>query len=388
MEIKELAKKYKEYIIEQRRHFHAIPELSLNEINTTKALTEELKKIGVDEVITFTDFHGVIGVIKSGKPGKTIMLRADIDALPVEEHTGLSFASTNGNMHACGHDGHIAVQLGAAKILVELKNELSGNVKLLFQPGEEVAEGAKYFVENGYLDDVDAVYGTHIWSQVESGKFSLEAGERMASCDIFKIIVDGKSSHGSAPHLGNDALFAAASIIMNVQSFVSRRNDPLNAVVVSIGTITGGQRWNIIANHVEMEGTTRVFNKDTRNIIEVELNNIIQYTAKALGVSARLEYTRLTNPLINNNENLNSIASNAAIKLYGSDSMTHMPKLLGAEDFGFLMDKVPGFYGFIGCKTEDMAYNNHSDKFKVDESNLHMGSALAAQFAYDFLNQK
>ena len=387
MEIRKLAEKYKDYVIEQRRFFHTIPELSLKEENTTKALAEELKKIGVDEVLTFSDFNGVIGLIKGGKPGKTIMLRADIDALPVEEHTGLSFASTNGNMHACGHDGHIAVQLGAAKILMELKEELSGDVKLLFQPGEEVAVGAKYFVANGYLDDVDAVYGTHIWSQVESGKFNIEAGERMASCDMFKIIVDGVSSHGSAPHLGHDALFAAASIIMNVQSYVSRRNDPLNAVVVSIGTINGGQRWNILANHVEMEGTTRVFNKEARNAIEGELNNIIQYTAKALGVTAKLEYTCLTNPLINDNDNLNKIAYDAAVKLYGEEVLTPMPKLLGAEDFAFLMDKVPGFYGFIGCKTEEMIHNNHSDKFSINESYLHMGSALAAQFAYDFLNE-
>jgi len=196
------------------------------------------------------------------------MLRADIDALPVKEQTGLPFASTNGNMHACGHDTHMAIQLGVAKILTELKDELPGTVKLLFQSGEEVGFGSKYYVDNGYLDDVDAVYGAHIWSGAEAGKFNMEAGERMASCDTFKVIVDGVSSHGSAPNLGNDALYAAASIVMNIQSYVSRRNNPLDAAVVTVGTMNGGQRFNIIANHIEMDGTTRAFNKVTRNRIE------------------------------------------------------------------------------------------------------------------------
>lgn len=388
MKIKELGQQYSNYIIEKRRFYHGIPELSLKEFETTKNLAKDLKELGVDEVITFPDYQGVIGIIKGGKPGKTVMLRADIDALPVEEHTGKPYASTNGNMHACGHDCHMAMQLGAAKILVDLKNELNGNVKLLFQSGEEVGYGAKYYVENGYLDDVDAVFGTHIWADTEAGKFNLESGERMASCDVFKIIVEGVSAHGSAPHLGKDAIFAASSIVMNLQSFVSRINNPLNPVVITVGTINGGQRFNIIANHVEMEGTTRAFSKESRNSIEREMRNIIENTAKALGVKARLEYNYVTNPIINEHDNINRIVQNAAIGLFGKESLTTMPKVLGAEDFCFLMDKVPGFYGFVGCynKELDAVYNNHSDKFDVDESTLYMGSALAAQFAYDFLN--
>ncbi|MDD2447625.1 MAG: amidohydrolase [Tissierellia bacterium] len=390
MNIKELAEKYNDYVIEQRRWFHANPELSLQEENTTKHIIEELENMGV-EVISFSDYNGCIGIIKGGKPGKTVMLRADIDALPVEEHTGLPFASTNGNMHACGHDTHMSTQLGAAKILVDLKDELEGTVKLLFQSGEEVGHGSKYYVEKGYLDDVDAVYGTHIWSGIEAGKFSLEAGERMASCDTFKITVEGISSHGSAPHLGNDALIAAASIIMNVQSFVSRRLDPLESAVVSIGTINGGQRFNIIANHIEMEGTTRAFNKKVRDVIEGELRKIVENTAKALGVTAKLEYNYLTDPVANNDETLNSVVQNAAVKLYGEDALQPMTKVMGAEDFSHLMSmkNIPGFFGFTGCYNEEIGaiHNNHSDMFLVDESTLHMTSALAAQFAYDYLKE-
>lgn len=386
--IKNLAEKYTDYIIEQRRFFHTIPELSLNEVETTAKLVEELKKMDM-EVITFPDYNGCIGIIKGAKPGKTVMLRADIDALPVKEQTGLPFASTNGNMHACGHDTHIAMQLGAAKILSDLKKEIKGTVKLLFQSGEEVALGAKYYANNGYLDDVDAVYGTHIWSEVEAGKFNLESGERMASCDTFKITVEGTSAHGSAPNLGNDALYAAASIVMNIQSYVSRRKDPLNAAVVTVGTMNGGQRFNIIANHIEMEGTTRTFNKEIRNLMEGELRKIVENTAIALGVTAKLEYSYLTDPIINEHVNLNSLVQNAAVKLYGEDVLAPMTKLMGAEDFSHLMAKVPGFYGFIGCYNEKIGaiHNNHSEFFLVDESTLPMGSALAAQFAYDFLNQ-
>lgn len=388
MIIKNLAEKYNDYIIEQRRFLHTIPELSLHETNTTKKLVEELEKMGM-EVITFSDYNGCIGVIKGGKPGKTVMLRADIDALPVNEKTGLAFASTNGNMHACGHDTHMAVQLGAAKILTELKQELPGTVKLLFQSGEEVGNGSKYYVDNGYLDDVDAIYGAHVWSGIEAGKFNMEAGERMASCDVFKIIVDGVSSHGSAPNLGNDALYAAASIVMNIQSFISRRNNPLDAAVVTVGTMNGGQRFNIIANHIEMDGTTRAFNKNTRNRIEGELRKIIENTAIALGVTAKLEYNYLTNPIINENEMLNRIIHDAAVKLYGEDVLVPMTKVMGAEDFCHLEENIPGFYGFIGCYNEKLGtiYNNHSEFFNVDESTLHMGSALAAQFAYDYLNE-
>lgn len=388
MNIKELAQKYNDYIIDQRRWLHAHPELSLQEVNTTTHLVEELENMGI-EVIKFPNYNGCIGIIEGGKPGKTIMLRADIDALPVEEHTGLPFASTNGNMHACGHDIHMAVQLGAAKILLDLKDEIEGTVKLLFQSGEEVADGAKYYVENEYLDDVDAVYGNHIWSGVEAGKFSIEGGERMASCDTFKITVEGVSSHGSAPHLGNDALLAAASIVMNVQSYISRRKDPLEAAVVTIGTIHGGQRFNIIANHVEMEGTTRAFNNEVRNAIEGELRTIVENTAKALGVTAKLEYNYLTDPVINENETLNRIANDAVIKLYGEDAIRPMTKVLGAEDFSYLMKDRPGFFGFSGCYNEKIGaiHNNHSDMFIVDESTLHMTSALAAQFAYDFLKE-
>lgn len=388
MKIKELAQNYSDYIIEQRRFFHAIPELSFEEVKTTAALVKELEAMGI-EVTTFPDYYGLVGVIKGGKPGKTVMLRADIDGLPMEEHTGLPFASTNGNMHACGHDAHIAMLLGAARILVDIKDELEGDVKLLFQSAEESCYGAKYYVDNGVLDGVDAVFGMHIWGTLDAPFMNLEGGGRMASCDNFKITVTGKPAHGSAPHLGNDAIVAAASIVMNMQTFASRVNNPLNPLVVSIGTIKGGQRFNIIADRVEMEGTIRTYSRDLRNSIEADLRRIIEDTASALGCKAELDYQYYLGPIINENEEINQIVRDAAVKLYGEESLVSMPKLMGSEDFALFMEKVPGFYGFIGAlnKEKGIVYSNHSDKFTVDEDVLHRGSALYAQFAYDFLKK-
>ncbi len=388
MKIRELAEKYEDFIIERRRFYHTIPELSFEEIQTTRELVKDLEAIGI-VVTTFNDYNGLVGLIKGGKPGKTVMLRADIDALPVEEHTGLPFSSTNGNMHACGHDAHMAMLLGAAKILVDMKEELEGDVKLLFQAAEESCYGAKYYADNGVIDNVDALFGMHIWGTLEAPFFNLEAGGRMASCDNFKITVEGLSAHGSAPHLGKDAIVAASSIIMNLQTFASRVNDPLNPLVISIGTIHGGQRFNIIANKVEMEGTIRTYSRELRSSLESQLREIIENTSKAHGTKASLEYWYYPGPVINEHENLNKIAENAAIKLYGKESLSKMNKLMGSEDFPFLTDKAPGFYGFIGTmnKNKGIIHSNHNDKFTVDESVLHRGSALYAQFAFDFLKE-
>ncbi len=390
MDIREAAQRHNNYIVELRRWFHAHPELSFEEKITTERIRCELEGMGI-ETRTFPDYYGVIGTIQGGRPGACVMLRADIDALPSIEKTGLSFASDNeGKMHACGHDAHIAMLLGAAKILSDMKEELRGTVKLLFQSAEESCHGAEYYIENGCLDGVDAIFGMHIWGTLLSPLMSLEAGGRMASCDNFKITVKGASAHGSAPHLGHDAAVAAASIIMNLQTFVSRVNDPLNTLVVTVGTVRAGTRFNIIASEAVMEGTVRTYSRELRKTIDAGLEKIIKGTAEALGCEAEFQYDRFPGPVINDHEDLNYIAQNAAVKLYGKEILTKMPKLTGSEDFAYFMEKVPGFYGFIGAlKPEDgITYSNHSDKFTVDEDALHRGAALYAQFAADFLEAR
>mgnify|MGYP002604731540 len=251
--IRELAEQYNDYIIERRRYYHSCPELSGQEIHTTEALKADLEAMGVEVELCKT-CHGLVGTIKGGKPGKAVVaLRSDTDALPVEEKTGLPFASENpGVMHACGHDNHMAMLLGAAKILTTIRDEIPGTVKLLFQPAEETAQGAKAMIAEGVLKGVDAIYGAHIWGDFDAPYIDVSAGNRMACCDTFRITVEGSSTHGSTPHLGTDAIVAAASIIMNIQTYVSRNNDPLNPLVVTVGKIDGGQRFNILANKVVM----------------------------------------------------------------------------------------------------------------------------------------
>ncbi|BAK97396.1 amidohydrolase [Oscillibacter valericigenes Sjm18-20] len=387
MSIKELAKQYDSFIIERRRYYHQHPELSWKEEKTSDSIMSDLEAMGI-ETKRFRGRTGVLGVIRGGKPGKTVMLRADIDALPIQEHADVPFSSQNqGVMHACGHDCHIAMLLGAAKILSDIRQELCGTVKLLFQAAEETCHGAEYYVEEGLLDGVDAIMGMHIWGTLDAPKINVEGGGRMASCDNFKITVRGRACHGSAPHMGTDAIVAAAAVINNLQTFVSRRNNPLNPLVISIGTIHGGDVFNVIADKVEMEGTIRTFSRELRKDIEGIMRDMIENTAKGCGADASLEYWQFPGPVINEHDDLNRIARNAAAKLYGEEGLAPLEKMTGSEDFAYFMEKIPGIYAFIGARNSEIGavYGNHSDKFKVDERALHRGSALYAQFAEDYL---
>ena len=387
MNYKELAEQALDYIVEQRRWCHQNPELSLEEVQTTEHIAAELQKMGYTEIQRFPDHTGLCAMLRGGKAEKacrTVALRADIDALPVEEKTGLPFASRNkGVMHACGHDCHISMLLGAAKMLMETKDELQGNVKLIFQAAEEPCHGAEYYVEAGILDGVDAIMGQHVWATLEEPYINVQAGPRMASVDNFVIKVDGVSAHGTQPHLGVDALLAAAAIVSNIQSFVSRTNDPLNPLVVNIGEMHAGQRYNIIANHAELFGTTRTYNAEFRMKIEAGLRRIAENTAKAFGATATVEYDYYANSLYNDDEELNKIAHDAAVKLYGEACLKELPQMMGSEDFAFFADKIPAVFGFLGTRNEElgMTVGNHNDRYTVHEPVLQRGAALYAQFA-------
>lgn len=390
MDIKEKAENIKDYIIEMRRHFHQNPELSLEEFETTKKIVNELEKMGI-EVSTFKDgLTGCVGTIKGAKEGKTLLLRADIDALSVHEKTNLEFASrVDGKMHACGHDCHAAMLLGVAKILSEMKDKFSGNIKLFFQAAEEIGLGAKLSIEQGVMDNVDACYGVHVTPRFESPKINMQYGERMAATDVFKLTVEGTSSHGSSPHLGHDAIVASAAIITALQTIVSRINNPLKPAVVTIGTIKGGQRFNIIANEVIMEGNVRTFDEIFRKEIETHIREIAESVAKAHSCTAKLEYRYGTGVVLNKDKNLVDIAQNAVKKLYGEDSLVEMEKITGGEDFSLLMEKAPGIFGYIGTRNPRVPGSekiNHHECFTVDEDALIRGTAVAVQFALDYLN--
>lgn len=386
MDIKQLAEEADGYITERRRYYHACPEVSGAEKATCAAIEEDLEAMGV-EVRRMEGCCGLVGTIRGGKPGKTVALRTDIDGLQVEEKTGLPFASQNGCMHACGHDAHIAMLLGAAKILTQVRQELCGEVRLLVQPAEETATGAKQMVAQGAMKGVDAVYGAHIWGGLEAPAVDVGAGNRMAGCDLFTLTVEGVSAHGSAPNLGVDAVVAAASVIMNIQTYVSRINDPVDPLVVTIGVIHGGSRFNIIANKVVMEGTVRYYSKSVS--AEKEIRRIAEQTAAALGAKAALDYQYMTTPIINANPRLNRIAEQAVTKLYGAACAVKNRAIMGSEDFCFFADEAPGFFAFVGGSntSKGITYTNHHEKFTVDEEVLHRGSAVMAQFAADFLNE-
>ena len=390
MDIRALAVEYSPYIIERRRYYHAHPELSFKEWETTKSLIEDVKALGYEVQDFLPEYPGLVATLNTGKPGRTVMLRADIDALPVKEGTGLPFASENeGVMHACGHDNHIAMLLGAAKILMQCKDELKGTVKLLLQSGEEMGYGAKYYVEHGVLDGVDAIFGLHIWGTLESGYLSVGPGNRMASMDNFNIHVKGLQSHGSAPQDGHDAIVAASAVVMALQTYVSRVNNPVNPLVVSVGKFHGGAMYNIICPDVELVGTIRTYSRDLRHKLEGDLKRIVENTAAAYGCIAELELIPLLPAVINENAELNEIAQNAALKLYGPEGVKELPALMGSEDYALFMEKIPGFFGFIGSKDVEKGfiYTNHNEKYTVDENVLQRGAALAAQFAFDFLNK-
>ena len=270
MNLAQTALGLRDYIQSWRRRLHQYPELSLQEVQTTQALAEELDRLGIP-VIRFPGHTGLIGVIAGSFPGKTVLLRADIDALPIRENTGLPYAAQNGAMHACGHDCHAAMLLGAARLLLEHREELPGTVRLLFQAAEETSHGAEYFISQGCLDGVDAAFGIHIWSGLTAPLISVEAGPRMAACDNFELGVHGTAAHGASPHLGCDGIAAAAAAVTALQGYVARRHDVFQPLVVTIGSIHGGEAPNILADTVTLSGTARCFDEALRARLQGDL---------------------------------------------------------------------------------------------------------------------
>ncbi len=387
MNIQELAKEQESYVIECRRYLHMHPELSLQEVNTTRFIKEELTKMGVP-VQEFEGITGLVATIEGTQPGKTVMLRADIDALPITENPGKPYCSQNpGVMHACGHDTHTAMLLGAARILSSHREEIHGTVKLIFQMAEELARYSEEYVKRGALEGVDAIFGMHIWSVLPSGQVNFEAGERMACSDRFTIRIHGKASHGSAPHLGKDAILAGAAAVQALQSIPSRINDPFNSLVVTVGIFNGGTKENIVADYAELTGTVRTFHKAFRNGMPEQIRSVVEPVVQGYGCSAEVEYYFGPSPLINEDRELVRIAAGAAAKEMGEDALVPLKKMTGAEDFSVYMESVPGVFGYLGCRNEEKGITaaHHHPDFDVDEAVLRHGIAIYAQFAVDYL---
>ncbi|ALQ40162.1 peptidase M20 [Fusobacterium hwasookii ChDC F174] len=389
MNVRDITKKYKDYIIEKRRYFHMNPEPSFNEYNTSKVIQEELIKIGIPfEIFAKT---GIIATIKGKSSGKTVLLRADMDALEVCEKNNVSYKSQKeGLMHACGHDGHIAMLLGAAHVLNEIKNDISGEIKLFFQPAEEVAKGAKAVIEESKITDfIDAAFAIHLWQGIPVGKISLESGARMAAADMFSIKVKGKSGHGSMPHETIDAVVVASAIVMNLQHLVSRNTNPLDTLVVTVGKLTAGTRYNIIAGEALLEGTIRSFSDEVWKKVPEQIERVVKNTVATYGAEAEIDLFRATPPLVNN-QDISDILKISAEKLYGEEVVIKYEKTPGGEDFAYFTQAVPGALAFVGIRNDEKGINSphHNETFDMDEEALEMGTNLYVQFAVDFLNSK
>ena len=377
----------KDEIINYRRTIHKNPEVGAELPKTKAYVMEQLKKMGYEpkEICE----SGIVATLEGNKSGKTFLLRADMDALPMKENNECDFKAENGCMHSCGHDMHTAMLLGAAKSLSAHRDEIHGTVKLIFQMAEEIGRKSEEYVKRGALEGVDAIFGMHIWSAVPAGKVNFESGERMACSDRFTIKIHGKSSHGSAPHEGKDAIIAGAAAIQALQTIPSRINNPFNALVVTVGIFNGGTKENIIADQAELTGTVRAFNREFRNSMPEVIKSVVEPVVKGYGCSAEVDYYFGPSPLINDHEDLVQIARGAASKEMGEDALIPLKKMTGAEDFSVYMETVPGVFGYLGCRNEEKGIiaAHHHPAFDVDEDVLWEGSAVFVAIVEEFLNK-
>mgnify|MGYP005840246683 CR=1 FL=1 len=373
-----------------RREFHRYPEVSFQEFKTADRIAHYLNGLGI-EVQRGIGKTGVVGLLKGDKPGKTVALRADMDALSLTEERQWEYASLHeGVMHACGHDGHLAIVLGAAKILNQKKAEISGQVKFIFQPAEEKVEGAELMIKEGVLDNprVDAIFGLHLQPDLPAGTVGIKYGPMMAASDLIQIIIKGKGGHGAAPHQGINAIVVAAQVINALQTIPAQQIDPLENIVVSIGTIKGGQRYNIIADQVKILGTVRTLREDTRNQVEELIERIIQGVTAGMGAQYEFRYVRGC-PVVKNHLATTQLVEKVAKELVGEKKtiVQDRPVLLG-EDFACYLEQIPGTYFWLGTRNEakDCIYPLHHPLFNLDEEVLPLGAELLSKIALEYLN--
>src|ERR1700761_2872025 len=333
-----------------RRDFHAHPELSMQESRTSAVVRQRLAEFGVDEIITGLATHGIVGVVRAGSSERAIGLRADMDALPMQEATGLPHASRNpGVMHACGHDGHTTMLLGAAKYLAETRN-FDGTVYLIFQPAEEFEGGADRMVKDGLFDrcPMEEVYGLHNWPQASTGTFLWRSGPVMAAVGFYDIVITGKGSHGAFPHQGIDPIVVAAHIIGALQTIVSRSIEPIEGGVVSIGSIAGGEAYNILPELVVMKGTARWYKPQVGDQIEAGMHRLVQGIAASFGATAEIRFNRHAPATVNDAE-ATALAVDAAQVIAGTDGVSEMRSpTMGGEDFAYMLNAKQGAYLMLG----------------------------------------
>lgn len=387
MTILESAQALQPHLEELRKEFHANPEISRHEKETSARVVKELEAIGGYSITTGVNGYGVVADLVGARPGKTVALRADMDALQITEETGLPYASKNpGIMHACGHDTHVTMLLGAARLLAERREELSGTVRLLFQPSEELSPegGAKGMIAAGAMEGVDAVFGMHVWPDLPAGVFATKAGPLMAASDHFTIHLKGKSCHGAQPHAGVDAVVAGAQLVTSIQSILGRNVDPQKSAVLTVGQMHAGTRYNIVAETCTLEGTCRTFDADVRDLCEKRMREISCGVAAAMGCEAEVIYERGYCAVENDPEMADYMLSTAA-ELFGADKALRVTTpSMTAEDFAFYLREAKGTFGWLGAGEEGKeAWPLHNCHVAPPMDILWRGSALFTKMVLD-----
>ena len=371
--------KIKNKIIETRRDFHKHPELAFNEKRTAAIVNKKLISWGIDTK-TNIGKTGVVGILKgnAGK-GKTIALRADMDALPIQETSTSSYKSIyDGIMHACGHDAHTAILLGAAEIIASMKDQIHGEVRFIFQPAEEGLGGAQFMIDDGAIDNVDEIYGLHVWNYQKSGTIGIQSGPVMAAADMFEIEIKGIGGHGAAPQGTIDTIVIASHLIQSLQTIISRNTNPLENTVLTIGTINGGYNFNIIADKINMKGTTRAYTKNNRMLIKKRMKEIIKGTEKMFNAKITLKYKDGYPPVIND-EKITKNLSVAASNVVGKNNVIKPYLSMGGEDFSYFSNKIPGCFFFLGSNPKNkklLSTPHHCSHFDIDENSMLIGSSI------------
>ena len=395
--IRDIAGEFEPYIIKQRRHFHKHPEPSLHEERTTSDIANQLDAMNIPYERPLET--GLVATLRGtapdayradGTPRRRILLRADIDALPVTEQTDEPFKSVNeGYMHACGHDCHIAMMLGTLQILRHMTDDIHGEIRIVFQPSEENGQGAKLMIGTGVLDGVDGTYSAHIWSEVDAGTVSCEPGPRMANTDWFRVDIRGTSCHGAMPQRGHDAIMVAAEVVCALQTIVSREISPYEPAVITVGELHGGTARNVIAGTAYLTGTVRTYSDTTHDQMPELIRRIVEHTAAALGAEAKLTDYTIANYKVENDPAASERCRQSVLKTLGPAGEGHYRGTLSGEDFSEYLRRVPGVLAFVGTRNPAIGatFAQHSCFYKIDESVLAKGSMVAAQYAIDFLSE-
>jgi amidohydrolase len=376
-------------VVRWRRHLHRNPELSFQEEATAQFVYETLQSFGDNLKLSRPTPTSVVARLIGARPGRTVAIRADMDALPIEEENDFEFASrTPGVMHACGHDGHTAILLGTAKILSSMKEGINGEVRFLFQHAEELYPGgAQQMVDVGVMDGVDVVIGTHLWAPLEIGKIGVAYGPMMGSPDTFWITIKGKGGHGAMPHQAVDSIAIGAQVVTNLQHVVSRSTDPIDNVVVSVTKFTGGTAHNVIPGCVEMLGTVRTLDPEVRKKVPELMERVVKGVTEAHGATYEFEYQFGFRPVINDEE-VTRVIEETVREVFGGETLEMVRPNMGGEDFSALQQKAPGAFFWVGAGNEEkgITYPHHHPRFTIDEDALPYGVKMFLNATFKLLN--